>query len=176
MRAIIDIDEIWTDVKEYEGLYSVSNLGRIKSHHFTNSKIIKGWDNGEGYFAVDLKKDGISKKVKIHKLVCNAFLRTCGAGEMVNHKNSNRSDNTLLNLEIVSSRENNCHRVKGKKKYSNLTGVSYISSAEKRTKRWIAQITINGKCKNLGYFITEAEAYAARIQYEKSNNIVNMYL
>src|SRR5690606_32781536 len=101
-------------------------------------------------------------------------IKPCKIRNLINHKNSNRLDNRLENLERVTSRENNCHRVKGTKQHSQYTGVTLATGI--RNKKWIAQITVNSKSINLGYFYTELEAYAARVNYEKENNIINKYL
>lgn len=181
-----DCFEIWKDVKGFEGFYRVSTLGRIKSMEryfirknnvkvLVKEKILNGWNAGEGYIVVDLKKEGKSLKRGIHKIVGDNFLGLCVGDQMINHKNGIRHDNRLNNLEKVTSRENNCHRVIGKKKYSNLIGVSK-SNHYNRKKPWTAQITVNCKPIHLGYFATEQEAYEARCNYEKENNIINRYL
>lgn len=180
------IGEKWKHIDGYINIYMVSNMGRIKSLYrlversngiisSVSEKILKGWNNGDGYLFVDLKKDGLSKKTPIHKLVSDAFLPIQKSRKLINHKNYNRKDNRLKNLERVSSRENNCHRVIGKKKYSNLVGVSKVSS-KGRVKVWISQITVKGKPIHLGYYHTENEAHLARVQYENDNNIENKYL
>src|SRR5690606_27707215 len=135
-RAILDFEgEYWKDIKGYEGVYMISNMGRVKSlfRVVTRSngikmrvyeKTIKGWVNSEGYVDVDLKYNNKSLKISIHKLVVNHFIKPCKIRNLINHKNSNRLDNRLENLERVTSRENNCHRVKGTKQHSQYTGVT----------------------------------------------------
>ena len=99
--------EIWKDIKEYEGLYQVSNLGRIKSLYFKNEKILKGRLDKDGYILVRLYKNekGINKKV--HRLVAEAFVPECKI--QVNHKNGIRDDNRAENLEYVTASENQLH-------------------------------------------------------------------
>lgn len=98
--------EIWKDVKGYEGLYSVSNKGRVKSH--IKNRILSPQDNGVGYFKVILVG---GKRAYIHRLVADAFLPNPHNRTEVNHKDSNPSNNSVENLEWVSSSENSKHAV-----------------------------------------------------------------
>lgn len=66
------MEEIWKDVKGYEGLYQVSNLGRVKSL-YTN-RILKGYKKTKGYLVVDLCKHSTKSTKKIHRLVAEAFI------------------------------------------------------------------------------------------------------
>lgn len=92
--------EVWKDIKGYEGLYQVSNLGRVKSKR----KILKLID-GE-YLKVGLSKNGIQKTIKVHRLVAEAFIPNYNNLPQVNHKDENKFNNKLDNLEWCSNRYN----------------------------------------------------------------------
>ena len=104
------MEEIWKDVKGYEGYYQVSTLGRIKSlsrhrkvgwaNYISKEKIIKQCDHRQGYKLVLLHKDGKSKTHKVHKLVAEAFLSNPNNYKSVNHKDENKANNTVDNLEF----------------------------------------------------------------------------
>ena len=76
--------EIWKNIKDYEGCYQVSNLGRIKSlsrkvwngktHFWTSERILKPGRDRDGYFLVNLSKNGKSKTEKVHRLVAKTFI------------------------------------------------------------------------------------------------------
>lgn len=94
--------EIWQPVKGYEGLYEVSNLGRIKSlnyNHTGKEKILKPANNGWGYLQIVLCRDGKVKHFKVHRLVAIAFLPNPEGLPEVNHKDENKSNNCVENLE-----------------------------------------------------------------------------
>jgi hypothetical protein len=108
--------EVWKDVIGYEGIYQVSNFGRVKvlprikinkGSYFTAEKILKP-GNDDGYQKVVLTKNGIRSTKKVHRLVASAFY-----GEhkelCVNHIDSNRSNNNIENLEWVTHLENIRH-------------------------------------------------------------------
>lgn len=111
-------NEIWKDVKGYEGLYQVSNLGKVKSlKRLCNSKfnskriikerILKSHKNTSGYLSVVLCKNK-SKSFTIHRLVLINF--SClNKNKQVNHINGNKLDNRLENLEWCNSSENLKH-------------------------------------------------------------------
>ena len=103
------MEEIWKDVVGYEGLYQVSNKGRIKSicsHvRLQNGELMKKKphilkpQNRCGYRCVNLFKDGRSRTVNIHRLVAESFLCNPHNYEVVNHKDENRANNNVDNLE-----------------------------------------------------------------------------
>jgi hypothetical protein len=160
--------EIWRPVIGYEGIYEVSNLGRVKSlerivernngrNKTINEKILKGRINSDRYFNIDLCNKGVIKTKTIHQLVAESFLnhKPCGMKLVVNHINFDRTDNRVENLEIVTARENaNKKHLKSTSKY---TGVAWY----KTSKKWLASIYINGKSKHLGLFTDEYEAHLA---------------
>lgn len=153
-KNAISLKEIWKDVKGYEGIYQVSNLGRVKSLKFGKERILKGGIDGVGYLTVSLSKNGKVKTHKVHVLVAIAFLghTPCGYKLVVDHKNFIRHDCRLENLEIITQRENaNLKHIKSTSEY---VGVSW----DKGTKKWRADIHVNGKHKYLGLFTDELEA------------------
>ena len=146
--------EVFRDVKGYEGKYQISNHGNVKSLKRGKERILKPSKDGGGYYKVLLAKNGINKTKKVHQLVAIAFLnhKPNGMKIIVDHKNRDKLNNSLNNLQLISQREN---LSKYKKGYSSkYTGVCWY----KPSKKWLASITINGKQKHLGYFINELEA------------------
>ena len=102
--------EVWRDIKGYEGLYQVSNLGRVKSLE----RYVKGIYGlrkvqqkimsiarirTNGYMQVHLTKNGIAKKYQVHRLVAEAFIPNPNNLPIVNHKDENKINNCVWNLE-----------------------------------------------------------------------------
>lgn len=104
--------EIWKDVVGYEGLYQVSNMGRIKSFHYdrVNGRVLKpGWA-GCGYLKVGLWQDGKRKCMLVHRLVAIAFLGPPPSPDHeANHKNGDKTDNHVENLEWITHSGNTQH-------------------------------------------------------------------
>ena len=99
------MEEIWRDIKGYEGKYMVSNLGRVKSLNYNNTGkegIMKGGDDGHGYLQVGLSKDGKVEQCLVHRLVAQAFLENPNNLPEVNHKDENKYNNCMDNLEYCS--------------------------------------------------------------------------
>lgn len=97
---------MWRDVVGYEGLYQVSNMGRVKSIRAFKFKIIKGISLGHGYLRVSLSKFGCAKNFSIHRLVCMAFLENPFNKPFVNHIDNNPLNNEATNLEWATHSEN----------------------------------------------------------------------
>ena len=111
--------EIWKDVVGYEGLYQVSNLGRVKSvdrykdNHGTKQlvkeKIKTTRKDKQGYLLLDLYKNNKKKTVRVHRLVAMAFIPNPQNKETVNHIDGNKENNTVENLEWATQKEQNEH-------------------------------------------------------------------
>lgn len=102
--------EIWKPVNGYEGLYEVSNSGKVRSLRFRNIEgragILREITLPSGYKYVNLHKDGVAKHHYLHRLVATAFIPNPNGLPEVNHRNENPGDNTLNNLEWCSSQYN----------------------------------------------------------------------
>ena len=115
-------EEIWKDIKDFEGCYQISNKGNVRSLErfvYCKSKInpkrikeciLKPRYDKSGYLTVNLKKNQKSNIKKIHRLVAEAYIENPYKYETVNHKNGIKTDNTLENLEWMTTTENSRHR------------------------------------------------------------------
>lgn len=120
--------EIWKDIEGYEGLYQVSNRGRVKSlsrkvtnaMFSINEHFVKVVDNGHGYKSVSLWKDNKGKHFYVHRLVALAFVPNSNGYKYINHKDEDKSNNDVSNLEWCTAKYN-CnygnHTKKLKKSY-----------------------------------------------------------
>ena len=97
--------EIWKDVKGYESLYQVSNLGRIRSIK-NGIKIKKQYERPNGYMQVCLCQNGKITTYKTHRLVAEAFIPNINNLPEVNHKDENKINNCVDNLEWCTSSYN----------------------------------------------------------------------
>lgn len=147
--------EEWKDIQGYEGLYQVSNLGRVKSLEritkIPNAKRIekekiRKLGTRNGYFVINLMKNNKRKSFQVHRLVAEAFIDNPQDKPFVNHIDYNKKNNNVYNLEWCTQKENVHHSIKNMKhrhktNYSN-TGEQYISYRE-NTKKY--RITIDKK-------------------------------
>lgn len=110
--------EIWRDVQGYEGLYQVSNLGRVKSLDRVDSANrcrkgrIMNLQNNKGYMMIRLSKNNIRGCSSVHRLVALAFINNPQCKPEINHIDGNKGNNNVENLEWVTSSENQIHAFK----------------------------------------------------------------
>lgn len=124
------IEEEWRDIKGYEGLYQVSNLGRVRSlDRYTKSRwgtqklekgiIMKLSYDRDGYQIICLRRDAKNSRFRVHRLVAEAFIDNPYNYPLINHKDENKANNCVNNLEWCSHKYN----------------VNYGSCIEKRIKK-----------------------------------------
>lgn len=89
--------EIWKDIEGYEGVYHVSNLGRVK--RVATNRVLQPYRNKVGYLLVYLCKNGKRKTHRIHRLVAQSFIPNQENKPEVNHLDENKSNNMVSNLE-----------------------------------------------------------------------------
>lgn len=148
--------EIWRDIKGYEGLYQVSSIGRVKSlerKKQNHSKLqivtekIKQPHQQFGkykneYLVVNLYKNNKGKNMFVHRLVAEAFLDNFNKELEVNHKDGNKQNNCIENLEMLTRSENQKHayEVLGKKRNKALLGiVGYNNKTSKPVRQYDMQ-------------------------------------
>lgn len=111
--------EIWKDIKGYEGKYQVSNLGNVKSSwmwtgdkYIKREKILRNILYKNGYLYVSLSKDGKVKRFKVNRLVAEAFIDNPYNLPITNHKDGDKTNNCVSNLEWCTHSENLSHAYK----------------------------------------------------------------
>ena len=112
------MEEEWRDIAGYEGLYMVSNLGRVKSLNYNRTGqegILKAFKDSAGYLQVNLFKDGSKKFYLIHRLVAIAFITNIDNLSEVNHIDENKENNCANNLEWCNREYNINYGARNKK-------------------------------------------------------------
>ena len=104
---------IWRNILGFEGLYQASNYGEIRrlgglcsDGKSWSGRILKQSKTKSGYLVVDLCKNGKSKQYRVHRLVWEAFNGPIPEGMQVNHINEDKTDNCLVNLNLMTPKEN----------------------------------------------------------------------
>ena len=137
--------EIWKDIKDYEGLYQVSNLGRIKrigkyKNQFTSwesNKILTNNIGTDGYYHIMLSKDNKKRMYLVHRIVAKTFIGEQD-NKQVNHIDGNKLNNNINNLEYCSARDNLIHALNLglKKRKIPLEKYEYIYNENKKGKSY----------------------------------------
>ena len=143
-------DEEWRDVVGYEGLYQVSNMGRVKSvprlilycdgrRRFYNERIVKSQKVSTGYRNVSLYRNAVVEHIYVHRLVAETFIPNPNNLSDVNHKDGCKTNNILSNLEWCSRSDNQKHA------YKNGLNLVHMDEAIKERSRPVIQFTPDGK-------------------------------
>ena len=103
-------NEQWRDVDGYDGMYQVSDLGRVRSLKYGKVKVMKQGKNRKGYLFVNLHRYGKQKNVSVHRLVASAFIPNDDESKtQINHINEVKSENRVSNLEWCSAQYNSTY-------------------------------------------------------------------
>ena len=150
------MQEVWKDIAGYEGYYQVSNLGRVKSLQtkayshaqkraipVMREKILKQFPNTDKYLMVDLRKNRTRNTQKVHRLVAKAFISNENNYPQVNHKDENKQNNCVENLEWCTCQ------------YNTTYGTAKARMAQKMMKK-VLQISASGEIVNTWNSIKEA--------------------
>jgi len=162
-------NEFWKPVEGYFGLYEVSNFSRIKSlKRWINNRYSGFWKDemiitpsihSTGYECVCLSKNGVGKNLRFHRIVAKAFLPNPENKPEVNHKNGNRTDNNLNNLEWCTSSYNQKHAYEKLGKKSWIEGID--SSKVPASKKIV--------CDNFGMIFTSGKEAADAFGFHRSD-------
>ena len=128
--------EIWKDIKGYEGKYQVSNYGNVRSLMYHNAKgikrisLLKPATDNRGYFRCALSKNNILKTYKVHRLVAQAFIPNPNNYPQINHLDGNKKNNNTENLEWCTNSANQIHAYshnlnQGSRGKGTIVGVTY---------------------------------------------------
>jgi hypothetical protein len=163
----MDILELWKDISSYEGLYVISNHGRVKS--VKKNKVLKSLYDTKGYLYIGLSKNGKETKFKIHRLVCIHFLENPKNLPQVDHIDRIKDNNLVTNLRWANN-SINAHNTRSRVGGTSLfRGVSFDKSAG--IKKWKAIISIDNQNYHLGRFLTELAAHNAIINFKKQKQL-----
>lgn len=146
------LDEEWKDIKDYEGLYQISNYGRVKSlANKSNHKYVLILKISiSRYCRISLNKNSKTTSFDIHRLVANAFIPNLNNYPVINHKNGIKTDNRVYNLEWCTQRYKTIHAIK--------TGLKKANKNEQNNKSMpILQLDLDNNILNYFPSIMEAE-------------------
>ena len=104
--------EEWKEVNGLDGRYFISTEGRVLSLCFDGYKLMHPFVGGDGYYYVDLRKDGEDIKCRVHRLVANAFIDNSDNKPIVHHRDRNRRNNKMSNLQWLTQEEHTAVHLK----------------------------------------------------------------
>ena len=132
--GVILINELWKDIKDYEGLYKISNMGNVYSC-ITNKLLKPSRNTHTKHLGVILRRNGKSKRFQVHRLVAEAFIPNPYNLPQVNHINEIQDDNRWFNLEWCTHQYNNkysSHKLKGKQAWNKGVKIGPFSEEHKQ--------------------------------------------
>ena len=159
------MEEVWRPVVGYEGLYEVSSYGRVRSvdkcdtmGRFRRGKILKLLECSNGYLMIGLHKNGISKKCLVHRLVAESFIERTDCLYEVNHKDEDKKNNSIDNLEWCDHRYNNNYGTKIERQKHTMFNFGY----------WKEGNTNKDRCRKYYYLHRDYILQKKREEYNNS--------
>jgi len=157
-------NECWKSIKNYEGLYDVSNFGNVRSVKRAGTKggVLTPALSSSKYLCVVLSKNNNPKTVNIHTLVWDHFgnKNRNSRAECVDHIDNNKLNNCIKNLQILSQRDN---LSKYYSKIGKLNGATFFKG------KWQSSISVSGMKIHLGVYSTQQEAHETYKRYKLEN-------
>lgn len=164
-------NEEWRDIVGYEGLYQISNMGRVKGlpriSHFGNrtkripTRILKPTISKRGYYVIGLSKDSKTKTYTIHRLLMKAFVPNPENKRAIDHIDTNKLNNSLSNLRWCTDKENSNNEITKEKNRANGLRMWEEGCFDNRNNthyRKVAQYTRDGEYIKTWDSIVEVEA------------------
>lgn len=162
-----NMKEIWKDIQGYEGIYQASSYGRIKSIKKNKNLIMKLGIHRDGYYKIKLCKNGDKKWYQVHRLIAKTFLPNENNYPCVNHKDENKLNNHIDNLEWCTTLYNNTYgtRIERVRNKCSKPIIQYdlnnnfikeypsLSEAHRQTKIWGICKCVYGIYKQAGGYI-----------------------
>jgi hypothetical protein len=152
-------EEVFKSIPGFEGLYSISNHGRVLSHKYNRDKFLKTTGRKSKQITLTLKKKGTAFCKNLSRIVAEVFIPNPNNFNYILHKDGNYHNNKSSNLEWSFSNRKNLS--------SKYCGVSFNS----KLKYWLCQMRIKNKKISLGSYKTEREAAFAWNKYVTDHNI-----
>lgn len=163
--------EIWKDIPEYEGLYQASNLGRIKSvdkivkrknvgNFFKKGTILKLQKSKNGYLLCKLSKNGVCPSKFVHTIIAKTFIENSDGLPCINHKDENKTNNCVNNLEWCSYQYNNTYGTKTERIRKKLLNRKHTQ--EELKKMSVTHLGIPPKNKGKKRFYINEKKYVYR--------------
>lgn len=183
MALQITQEEIWKDIEGYEGIYQISNTGKVKSlpkewwtgRHYikTPTKILKPSLDRKGYLKITLCKNTHHVTYRLHRLLATAFIPKVENKNFINHVDGNKINNNLSNLEWVTSKENNKHA-----QDTGLNPARYSQKQKEACKQTGLKNRKNIQMPELGdlYFVKKWSITKIAKYYGHSRDAVNLRL
>lgn len=154
--------EIWKDIKDYEGYYQASNFGRIRSldrvvevsilgriyERILKGRILKTEVDKYGYHFLELSKNGIKKRKSVHRLVAETFIPNPNNLPQVNHKNEDKSNNCVWNLEWCTQPYNTNYGTRNER-------IAKKQINDHKKSKQVFQYTLNNELVNIWLSISE---------------------
>ena len=131
--------EHWKQIDDYP-LYEVSDFGRIRSSIKRPKRILKPQKNSRGYYRIHLRNDHGIKLFFVHRLVASAFVENPEGKPHVNHIDNDPANNSAVNLEWVTPKENSAHSIKQNRHKRTETWLKHLHKAQEPTYRPVVRI------------------------------------